>query len=72
MRNIPSPPRLGLSGEILNVLKDGEDVTNNDFVKAEELDDKDIEEIKDEYNFYDIKNEFDKGKIPGILEFFYS
>ena len=62
MRNIPSPLRLELSDEILNVSKDAEDVINNDFVKVEELDYKDIQEIKDEYNFDDIRNAINNGK----------
>ena len=66
MKSVPSPPRLELSDEILKVLSYGEDVINDDFVKVEDLDDKDVQEIKDEYNFDDIKNEFDE-----ILEFFY-
>ena len=65
MKSVPSPPRLELSDEILKVLSYGEDVINDDFVKVEDLDDKDVQEIKDEYNFDDIKNEFDE-----ILEFF--
>ena len=28
-----------------------------------------IEEIKEEYNFDDIKNEFDEGHVPPSLEF---
>ena len=72
MRNIPFPPRLELSDQILNVVSDTENVINNDFVKVEELDDKDLQDIKNEYNFKDIKYEFDDGKIPEILEFFYS
>ena len=71
MKSLPFPPRLELSDNILKVLSDVEDVINDEFVKVEELDDKDMQEIKDEYNFDDIKNEFDKGKVPEILEFFY-
>ena len=70
MRNITSPPSLELYDEILNFSKDAEDMINNDFVRVEELEDKDIQEIKDEYNFEDIKNEFDDGKIPEILKLF--
>ena len=71
MKSVPSPPRLELSNEILNLLNNAEDIINNDFVKVDEFDDKDIQEIKDEYSFDDIKNEFDGGKVPEILEFFY-
>ena len=70
MKSIPSPPRLELTDGILNVLKDVENVINNDFVRVGENDDKDIQKIKDEYNFDDIKNEFDDGKVLEILDIF--
>ena len=68
MKSIPSPPRLELTDENLNVLNDGENVINDDFVKVEENDD--IQEIKDEYNFDDIKNEFDDEKFLKYFDFF--
>ena len=71
MKSVPSPPRLELSDEILKILSDGEDVIKDDFFKVEELDDKDVQQIKDEYSFDDIKNEFDEGKVQEILEVFY-
>ena len=71
MKSVPSPPRLELPDKILKVLRDGEDVINDDFVKVEKNDDEDIQEIKDKYNFEDIKNEFDHEKVLEILEFFY-
>ena len=71
MRIIPSRPPLQLSDKILNVLSDAEDVINNKFVKVEEFDNKDLQDMKDKYNFDDIKSEFDNGKIPDILEFLY-
>ena len=46
MKSIPSPPRLELDDEILNVLKDAENVINNGFVKVEENDDKDIQRLR--------------------------
>ena len=54
-----------------NVLKSAENVISNNSVKVEENDDNDMQEIKDEYNFGDTKNEFDDGKVPEILKFFY-
>ena len=56
MKSVPSPPRPELSEEIFKVLSNGYDVINDDFVKVEELDDKDVQGIKDEYNFDEIKN----------------
>ena len=55
MKNIPSPSRLELSDEIINVLSDAKDVINNDFVKVEKLDDNGLQDIKEKYNFDDIK-----------------
>ena len=69
MTDIPPPPRLELSDGLLNVLNDGENIINNDFIKTEDLDEKDIEDIKNEY-FEGIKNTLDEGHIPEILEFF--
>ena len=71
MRNIPSPLRLELSNGLLNVLNDAENIINNDFIKTEDLDEKDIEEIKNKYDFEVIKNTLNDGHIPKILEFFY-
>ena len=45
MKSIPSPPRVELIDEILTVSKDTENVINNDFVKVEESNDKNIQKI---------------------------
>ena len=71
MGDIASPPQLKLFDRILNVFKVAEDVINNDFISKKDLDEKDIEAIKREYNFEDIKNTLDEGNIPEILESFY-
>ena len=55
MRDIPSPPRFELSDRLLNVLNNAENIINNNFVKTEDLDEKDIEDIKNEYDFEGIK-----------------
>ena len=68
MKNIPSPSHFEFSDEIVNVLSDAKDVINNDFVKVEKLDDNGLQDIKEKYNFDDIKNEFDDGKIPDDRE----
>ena len=69
--DIPPPPKLELSDGILNVLKDTEDVVNNDFLKENDLNKKDIEDIKKQYNFEDIKRTLEEGYIPLVQEFFY-
>ena len=55
MRDIPSSPRLELSDGILDVVNDAEDIINNDLMSEKDLDEKDIEVIKREYDFEDIK-----------------
>lgn len=72
MKTVPSPPCLELSNEISNILNDADNIINNDFVKVEELDNRDIQEIKYEYSFDNIKNEFDGEKVWKILELFYN
>ena len=72
MTDILSPPILELSDGLLNVLNDGENIINYDVIKTEDLDEKDIEDIKNEYNFDGTKNTLDEGHIPEILQFFYS
>ena len=42
-----------------------------DFVSSKELEDKTIEQIKDEYKFDKIKDAFDHAAVPHQLEFFY-
>ena len=70
MRDIPSPPRLEICDGLLNVLSNAEKIINNDFIKTEDLDEKDIEDIKNEYDFENIKDTLDEGEIPEVLEFF--
>ena len=69
--DVPSPPNLELSDEILNVLSDAENVIKTDYVSDKTLNEKYIEDIKKEYDFQDIKNTFDESDIPPILDFFY-
>ena len=69
MGDLPSPPRLELSDGFSNVLYNAENI-NNVFIKTEDLDEKDIEDIKKEYDFEGIENNLDEGHIPEILEFF--
>ena len=68
---MPSPPNLELSDEILNVLDNAENVLKTDYVSEKTLNEKDIEEIKNKYNFDDIKNELDDSNVPSFLESFY-
>ena len=57
---------------MLNFLSTGaEGILADDYVNPEELQDKTIEQIKEEYKFNEIKDAFDEGKIPPQLEFFF-
>ena len=56
----------------MNVLgKDGEEILEDNFLQAKELEDKNIEETKEEYVFDETKDAFDEGTIPPQLDFFY-
>ena len=50
-------------------LKD--EILQNDYINDNALNKKTIEEIRDEYNFGQIKDIFDKEKVPPQLEFFF-
>ena len=48
-----------------------EEILEDDFLLVKELEDKNIEEIKEEYEFDKIKDVFDEGTIATQLDFFY-
>ena len=50
---------------------EAEGILEDDYVNDKVIQEKAIEQIKDEYNFHDIKYAFDEGKIPQQLEFFF-
>ena len=52
-------------------MTDAEEILKDDYVSDKVLEDKTIEQIKDEYNFDDIKDVFDEEQIPPQLEFFF-
>ena len=50
---------------MLNFLStDTEKILTNDYVNAKKLQDKTLEQIKEEYKFDEIKDAFDEGKTP--------
>ena len=49
----------------------GEEILENCFLWFKELENKNIEEIKEEYEFDKINNVFDKGAISPQLDLFY-
>ena len=50
---------------------EGEEILENDFLRATELEDKNIEEIKKKYEFDKIEDRFHDGAILLQLDFFY-
>ena len=60
-----------IGNPLLNFLStDAEGILADDYVNLEKLQDRAIEQIKEEYKFDEIKDAFDKRKIPPLLEFF--
>ena len=69
---IPEPPELEIDDPLLDFLStDAEKILNNDCVNDKNLQDKKLEQIKEEYNFDEIKDAFDKVKILPQLDFFF-
>ena len=71
LEDVPSAPTLELADKIFNVLDEVANVLQNDYMSDRVLNEKTIEDIKEEYNFDYIKNELDEGHLPASLDFFY-
>ena len=57
----------------LNVLSTKtDDIIQNSYVNDKVLNEKNIEDSKEEYNFEETKDHFDDGRVPPKLEFFFS
>ena len=68
---IPEPPKLEIDDPLLDFLStDAEKILKKDCVNDKNLQDKKLEQIKEEYNFDEIKDAFDKVKILPQLDFF--
>ena len=68
---VPEPHKIEIQDPLLNFLStDAEGILADDYVNPEELQDRTIEQTKEEYIFDEIKDAFDEGKIPSQLEFF--
>ena len=69
---LPHPPKIEIGNLLLHVLTtEAEGILEDDYVNDKVIQEKTIEQIKDEYNFDDIKDAFDEGKIPPQLEYFF-
>ena len=64
---IHEPPEIEIDDPLLNDQStDAEAVLKDDYVNNKVLEDKTLEQIKDEYNFDEIKDAFDNGKSPSL------
>ena len=67
------PPKLELGDGLLNSLGvEADDVLHREFVSNKELQDATLEQIKEEYDFNEIKDAFNEASVPAQLDFFYS
>ena len=68
----PEPPKIEIGYPLLDFLStDAKRILADDFVNRGELQDRTMEQIKEEYKFDEIKDAFDEGKIPLSLNFFW-
>ena len=66
---LPDPPKIEIGDPLLNVLTaEAEGILEDDYVNDKVIQEKTIEQIKDEYNFHDIKDAFDEAKTPSQLK----
>ena len=69
---LPDLQKLELEDQLLNTLgAEAEVIFEDNFVTSKELEEKTLENIKEEYNFDEIKDAFDDAVVPHHLEFFY-
>ena len=66
------PQKLELGDGLTNILKpEAEDILDEGFVNKKELEDEALENIKEEYDFEEIRDAFGEASVPRKLEFFY-
>lgn len=62
---LPEIPKIELYDRLANVLRtEGEETLEDNILQAKELEDKNIEEIKEEHEFDKITHAFDEGIVP--------
>ena len=72
LNEILDPPKIELVDPLLDVLSTKvDDIIQDNSVNHKVLNEKNIEDIKDGYNFKEIKDAFDDGRVPPQLEFFF-
>ena len=69
---LTDPPSIITGDLLVNVLRtEAEGILEDDYVNDKVIQEKTIEQIKDEYNFDDIKDDFDEGKISPTGRIFF-
>ena len=69
---LPDPPKLELADGLLNSLGvEADDILEQKFINKKEEEDAVLEQIKEDYNFDQIKKAFDEAAVPPQLHFFY-
>ena len=72
LSEIPEPPEIELANWIIYILSTkADEILQDGYINDNALNEKTIEEIKNEYNFDQIKDAFDEGKVPTQREFFF-
>lgn len=69
--DLPAPPKIELGDALAHALgTEAEEILENKYINSKKLQDKTLQNIKEEYNFDDIKDAFDEASIPSTLHFF--
>ena len=72
LSDVPEPPEIELANWIIYILSTkADEILQDGYINDNALNEKKIEEIKNEYNFDQIKDAFDEGKVPTQREFFF-
>ena len=68
---VPEPPKIEIRDHLLKFMStDAENILVDDYVKPGDLQDRAIEQIKEEHKFDEVKDTFAEGKSPLSLNFF--
>ena len=68
---LPDPPKIELGDALVHMLgTEVENILEDKYLNSKELEDKTLENIKEEYNFDEIKDASDEASAPSSLLFF--
>ena len=69
---LPYPPKLELGDGLLDPLGvEADDILEQTFINKKQQEHAIFKQIKEDYNFDEIKDAFDEGAVPHQLDFFY-